>query len=65
HDPLLVLDGYEDGGIRLKCFSERSFAEVQVLWRDGQGGTTSGTPVATTANATSSIVLKPGAGNSM
>ncbi|XP_009955856.1 PREDICTED: erythroid membrane-associated protein-like, partial [Leptosomus discolor] len=68
HDPLLVLDGYEDDGIRLKCFSERLFAEVQVLWTDGGGDNVTGTPVTTsttTAKASSSIVLKPGSGKSV
>ncbi|KAM9211335.1 butyrophilin subfamily 1 member A1-like [Leptosomus discolor] len=68
HDPLLVLDGYEDNGIRLKCFSERLFAEVQVLWTDGGGDNVTGTPVTTsttTAKASSSIVLKPGSGKSV
>ncbi|XP_028942538.1 LOW QUALITY PROTEIN: butyrophilin subfamily 2 member A1, partial [Antrostomus carolinensis] len=68
HDPLLVLDGYEDDGIRVKCFSARLFAEVQVLWTDGRGDNVTGTPLTTsttTANATSSIILKPGSGNSV
>ncbi|XP_019329238.1 PREDICTED: butyrophilin subfamily 2 member A1-like [Aptenodytes forsteri] len=68
HDPLLVLDGYEDGGIRLKCFSERLFSEVQVLWTDGRGDNITGTPLTTgttTANTSSSIILKPGSGNSV
>ncbi|KAM6364603.1 butyrophilin-like protein 9 [Pluvialis apricaria] len=68
HDPLLVLDGYEDDGIRLKCFSERLFSEVQVLWTDGRGDNLTGTPLTTgttTANASSSIILKPGSGNSV
>ncbi|KAM6226103.1 butyrophilin subfamily 2 member A1-like [Porphyrio hochstetteri] len=67
HDPLLVLDGYEDGGIRLKCFSERLFSEVQIQWTDGRGDNVTGTPLTTgtaTANASSSIVLKAGSGNS-
>ncbi|XP_074423567.1 LOW QUALITY PROTEIN: butyrophilin subfamily 2 member A1-like [Larus michahellis] len=68
HDPLLVLDGYEDEGIRLKCFTERLFSEVQVLWTDGRGGSLTGTPLNTntiTANASSSIILKPGSGNAV
>ncbi|XP_009474647.1 PREDICTED: butyrophilin subfamily 1 member A1-like [Nipponia nippon] len=68
HDPLLVLDGYEDDGIRLKCFSERLFSEVQVLWTDGRGDNVTGTPLTTgttTANTSSSIILKPGSGNSV
>ncbi|KFP63794.1 hypothetical protein N322_03407, partial [Cariama cristata] len=68
HDPLLVLDGYEDDGIQLKCFSERLFTEVQVLWTDGRGDNVTGTPLTTgttAANASSSIVIKPGAGNSV
>ncbi|XP_074021202.1 butyrophilin subfamily 2 member A1-like [Numenius arquata] len=68
HDPLLVLDGYEDDGIRLKCFSVRLFSEVQVLWTDGRGDNLTGTPLTTdttTANASSSIILKPGSGNSV
>ncbi|XP_037244426.1 butyrophilin subfamily 2 member A1-like isoform X2 [Falco rusticolus] len=68
HDPLLVLDGYEDSGIRMKCFSERLFAQVQLLWTDGRGDNVTGTPLTsgtTTGNAGSSIILKPGSGNSM
>ncbi|KFV17280.1 hypothetical protein N339_04545, partial [Pterocles gutturalis] len=67
HDPLLVLDGYEDDGIRLKCCSERLFSEVQVLWTDGRGANITGTltTATTTANASSSILLKPGDGNSV
>ncbi|XP_010183608.1 PREDICTED: butyrophilin subfamily 1 member A1-like [Mesitornis unicolor] len=68
HDPLLVLDGYENDGIRLKCFSERLFSEVQVLWTDGRGDNVTGTPLTTnttTANASSTIILKPGSGNSV
>ncbi|XP_074875451.1 butyrophilin subfamily 2 member A1-like [Buteo buteo] len=68
HDPLLVLDGYEADGIHLKCLSERSFAEVQVLWTDGRGDNVTGTPLTTdttTANASSSIILKPGSGSSV
>ncbi|XP_035757540.1 butyrophilin-like protein 9 [Egretta garzetta] len=68
HDPLLVLDGYEDDGIRLKCFSGKLFSEVQVLWTDGRGDNVTGSPLTTgttTANTSSSIILKPGSGNSM
>nr|XP_009920944.1 PREDICTED: E3 ubiquitin-protein ligase TRIM68-like [Haliaeetus albicilla] len=68
HDPLLVLDGYEADGIHLKCLSERLFAEVQVLWIDGRGDNVTGTPLTTgtiTANASSSIILKPGSGSSV
>ncbi|XP_053908300.1 butyrophilin subfamily 3 member A3 isoform X2 [Cuculus canorus] len=67
HDPLLVLDGYENDGIRLKCFSERLLSEVQVLWTDGRGDNITATPLTTgttTATASSSVLLKPGAGNS-
>ncbi|KAM9273610.1 butyrophilin subfamily 1 member A1-like [Morus bassanus] len=68
HDPFLVLDGYEDDGIQLKCFSERLFSEVQVLWTDSRGDNVTGTPLTTgtaTGNTSSSIILKPGSGNSM
>ncbi|KFV46786.1 hypothetical protein N328_02227, partial [Gavia stellata] len=68
HDPLLVLDGYEDDGIRLKCFSERLSSEVQLLWTDGRGDNITGTPLTTgntTAKTSSSIILKPGSGNSV
>ncbi|KAM6326887.1 butyrophilin-like protein 9 [Alca torda] len=68
HDPLLVLDGYEDDGIRLKCFSERLFSEVQVLWTDARGSNLTGTLLTAdtiTANVSSSIILKPGSGNSV
>ncbi|XP_054033069.1 butyrophilin-like protein 9 [Dryobates pubescens] len=67
HHPLLVLDGYEGDGIRLKCLSERLFADVQVLWRSGGGEDVLGTPLSnsSTANASSSLVLKPGSGNSV
>ncbi|KFP81737.1 hypothetical protein N311_01697, partial [Apaloderma vittatum] len=68
HDPLLVLDGFEDDGVRLKCFSERLFAEVQMLWTDGRGDNVTGTPLTTgttTANASSYIILKRGSGNAV
>ncbi|XP_074932378.1 butyrophilin subfamily 2 member A1-like isoform X3 [Phalacrocorax aristotelis] len=68
HDPLLVLDGYKDDGIQLKCFSERLFSEVQLLWTDDRGDNVTGTPLTTdttTGNTSSSIILKPGSGNSM
>nr|XP_027326300.2 butyrophilin subfamily 3 member A3 isoform X1 [Anas platyrhynchos] len=68
HDPLLVVDDYEDDGIRLKCFSERLFSQVQMLWTDSRGNNITGTPLTTgtsTANVSSSIVLKPGSGNSV
>ncbi|KAM9168533.1 butyrophilin subfamily 3 member A3-like [Mergus octosetaceus] len=68
HDPLLVVDDYEDDGIRLKCFSERLFSQVQMLWTDSRGNNITGTPLTTgtsTANVSSSIILKPGSGNSV
>ncbi|XP_032060981.1 butyrophilin subfamily 3 member A3-like [Aythya fuligula] len=68
HDPLLVVDDYKDDGIRLKCFSERLFSQVQMLWTDSRGNNITGTPLTTgtsTANVSSSIVLKPGSGNSV
>ncbi|XP_027486979.1 butyrophilin subfamily 2 member A1-like isoform X1 [Corapipo altera] len=67
HDPLLILDGLEDSGIRLKCLSERLFSEVKVLWMDGKGRNITGNPLSTdtSGNAGSSIVLKPGSGNAV
>ncbi|XP_027529609.1 butyrophilin subfamily 2 member A1-like isoform X2 [Neopelma chrysocephalum] len=67
HDPLLVLDGLEDSGIRLKCLSERLLSEVEVLWVDGKGRNITGNPLGTdtSGNAGSSIVLKPGFGNAV
>lgn len=68
HDPLLVVDDYEDGGIRLKCLSERLFSEAQLLWTDSRGDNITGTPLSAdtgTAGVSSSIVLKAGSGNSM
>ncbi|KAJ7396334.1 butyrophilin subfamily 2 member A1-like isoform X7 [Pitangus sulphuratus] len=67
HGPLLVLDGLEDSGIRLKCLSERLFSEVQVLWMDGKGRNITGNPLSTdtAGNAGSSIVLTPGSGNAV
>ncbi|XP_017695105.1 PREDICTED: uncharacterized protein LOC108509984 isoform X6 [Lepidothrix coronata] len=67
HDPLLVLDGLEDSGIRLKCLSERLFSEVKVLWMDGKGRNITGNALSTdtSGNAGSSIVLKPGSGNAV
>ncbi|XP_021237345.1 butyrophilin subfamily 1 member A1-like [Numida meleagris] len=68
HDPLLVVDDYEDGGIRLKCLSERLFSEAQLLWTDSRGENITGTPLSadtTTASVSSSIILKAGSGNSV
>ncbi|XP_035164692.1 butyrophilin subfamily 3 member A3-like [Oxyura jamaicensis] len=68
HDPLLVVDDYEDDGIRLKCFSERLFSQVQMLWTDSRGDNITGTPLTTgtsNVNVSSSIILKPGSGNSV
>lgn len=67
HDPLLVVDDYEDGGIRLKCLSERLFSEAQLLWTDSRGENITGTPLSadiSTASVSSSIILKAGSGNS-
>ncbi|KFW87103.1 hypothetical protein N305_06998, partial [Manacus vitellinus] len=67
HDPLLVLDGLEDSGIRLKCLSERLFSEVKVLWVDGKGRNITGNLLSTdtSGNAGSSLVLKAGSGNAV
>ncbi|XP_064499756.1 butyrophilin subfamily 3 member A3-like [Pseudopipra pipra] len=67
HDPLLVLDGLEASGIRLKCLSERLFSEVKVLWTDGRGRNITGNALSTdtSGNAGSSIVLRPGSGNAV
>ncbi|XP_068779638.1 butyrophilin subfamily 3 member A3 isoform X2 [Struthio camelus] len=68
HDPLIVLDDYEDNGIRLRCSSERLISEVQVLWTDSKGENFTGTPLNTgpgSAHASSSFILKPGSGNSV
>ncbi|XP_072214350.1 butyrophilin subfamily 2 member A2-like [Excalfactoria chinensis] len=68
HDPLLVVDDYEGGGIRLKCLSERLFSEAQLLWTDSRGDNITGTPLpddTSTASISSSIILKAGSGNSM
>nr|XP_013795008.1 PREDICTED: butyrophilin subfamily 3 member A3-like [Apteryx mantelli mantelli] len=67
-NPLIVLDDYEDNGIRLKCSSERLFSEVQMLWTDSKGENFTGTPLNTGTGsdyASSSLLLKPGSGNSM
>ncbi|XP_052561151.1 butyrophilin subfamily 3 member A3-like isoform X3 [Tympanuchus pallidicinctus] len=67
HDPLLVVDDYEDGGIRLKCLSERLFSEAQLLWTNSRGDNITGTPLSadtSTATVSSSIILKAGSGNS-
>ncbi|XP_031464931.1 butyrophilin subfamily 2 member A1-like [Phasianus colchicus] len=67
HDPLLVVDDYEDGGIRLKCLSEKLFSEAQLLWTDSRGDNITGTPLSadtSTASVSSSIILKAGSGNS-
>lgn len=62
------MDDYEDGGIRLKCLSERLFSEAQLLWTDSRGDNITGTPLSAdtgTAGVSSSIFLKAGSGNSM
>ncbi|OXB74360.1 UNVERIFIED_CONTAM: hypothetical protein H355_002425, partial [Colinus virginianus] len=68
HDPLLVVEDYEDGGIRLKCLSQRLFSEAHLLWTDSKGDNITGTPLSadtSTASVSSSIILKAGSGNSM
>ncbi|XP_015742605.1 butyrophilin subfamily 3 member A3-like isoform X2 [Coturnix japonica] len=68
HDPLLVVDDYEGGGIRLKCLSERLFSEAQLLWMDSRGDNITGTPLpvdTSTVSISSSIILKAGSRNSV
>ncbi|CAM4616965.1 butyrophilin subfamily 2 member A1-like [Lepidochelys kempii] len=70
HEPLIVLDNYEDNGIRVTCFSERRFSDVQVLWTDSKGHNLTGSPITPTSNtdeasAKSSILLKSGSGNAI
>lgn len=64
HEPLLVLEGQERDGIRLRCLSERPFPDVRLLWSGEDGQNLSGTAEPTdTGNAGSSLLLRPGAGN--
>ncbi|KAG6924611.1 butyrophilin subfamily 2 member A1 [Chelydra serpentina] len=70
HEPLIVLDSYEDNGIRVTCFFERKFSDVQVLWTDSKGHNLTGSPVTPTSNtdeasAKSSILLKSGSDNAI
>ncbi|CAM5122635.1 unnamed protein product, partial [Natator depressus] len=70
HEPLIVLDNYEDNGIRVTCFSERRFSDVQVLWTDSKGHNLTGSPITPTSNtdeasAKSSILLKSGSDNAI
>ncbi|KAM8794793.1 butyrophilin subfamily 3 member A2-like [Eudromia elegans] len=68
HNPLIVLEDYEGDGIRLRCSSERLFSEVHMLWTDIKGENFTGTPLGagtSDANASSSLLLKPGSGNSV
>uniref|UniRef100_A0A8C5TJ01 B30.2/SPRY domain-containing protein n=1 Tax=Malurus cyaneus samueli TaxID=2593467 RepID=A0A8C5TJ01_9PASS len=63
--PLLILEGPEQDGIRLRCLSERPFATVRLLWTDGNGENLTGIALPTdTGNAGSSLLLRPGSGNS-
>ncbi|XP_038238104.1 butyrophilin subfamily 2 member A1-like [Dermochelys coriacea] len=70
HEPLIVLDNYEDNGIQLTCFSERRFSDVQVLWIDSKGHNLTGSAIPPTSNtdeasAKSSILLKSGSDNAI
>ncbi|XP_065606281.1 butyrophilin subfamily 2 member A1-like [Cyrtonyx montezumae] len=68
HDPLIIVEDYEDGGIRLKCISQRLFSEAHLLWTDSKGDNITGTPLSadtSTSSVSSSIILKAGSGNSM
>ncbi|XP_067411320.1 butyrophilin subfamily 2 member A1-like [Emydura macquarii macquarii] len=70
HEPLIILKDYEDNGIRVTCFSERKFSDVQVLWTDSKGHNLTGSPVTPNSetndvNAQSSILLKSGSDNAI
>ncbi|XP_039365838.1 butyrophilin subfamily 2 member A1-like [Mauremys reevesii] len=69
-EPLIVLNNYEDNGIRVTCFSEGRFSDVQVLWTDSKGHNLTGSPITPTSNtdetsAKSSILLKSGSDNAI
>ncbi|XP_034613304.1 uncharacterized protein LOC117870311 [Trachemys scripta elegans] len=70
HEPLIVLDNYEDNGIRVTCFSETKFSDVQLFWTDSKGHNLTGSPITPTsdtdeARAKSSILLKSGSDNAI
>ncbi|XP_062368551.1 butyrophilin subfamily 2 member A1-like, partial [Cinclus cinclus] len=63
-EPLLVLEGSERAGIRLRCLSEQPFPEIRLLWSGADGLNLTGIPAPTAdGNAGSSLLLRPGFGN--
>nr|XP_006135189.1 butyrophilin subfamily 3 member A3-like [Pelodiscus sinensis] len=69
-EPLIILENYEDNGIKVVCSSEQSVSNVQVLWTDGKGHNLTGNSHSSDADtdlndARSSIILKSGSDNSI
>ncbi|XP_074873910.1 butyrophilin subfamily 3 member A3-like [Carettochelys insculpta] len=68
-EPLLILENYEDNGIKIVCFADQSFSEVQVSWTDGKGRNLTGSPLTADNtdkdNAKSSMILKSGSDNTV
>ncbi|XP_041264155.1 uncharacterized protein LOC121337850 [Onychostruthus taczanowskii] len=60
-EPLLILEGPEPGGIRLRCLPE-PLPDVRVLWSAGSGRNGSGIPEPG-GNSGISLLLRPGLGN--
>lgn len=68
--PLIILENYEDNGIKVVCSSEQSVSNVQVLWTDGKGHNLTGNSLSSDTDtdlndARSSIILKSGSDNSI
>ncbi|XP_058715684.1 butyrophilin subfamily 2 member A1-like [Poecile atricapillus] len=64
HEPLLILEGRDGAGIRLRCLSERNIPNIRLLWSDGNGRNLSGIPEPRdSGKGGSSVLLRPGSGN--
>ncbi|XP_056366184.1 uncharacterized protein LOC130262759 isoform X5 [Oenanthe melanoleuca] len=72
-EPLLVLEGRDRAGIRLRCVPERPFPQIRLLWSGAGGenltgiaepeGSGSAGNTGNTGSAGISLLLRPGSGN--